>query len=1174
MPRLEDLTPGAQATGVLPGGPVTVVSTKWHGTNVVELTYKDGEGHPGVTLLYRDSEPALEVLEPGRQWSFSAEGELFRLASEALRIKLAYLFDPLLAVNTSDIEPLPHQITAVYEAMLPRQPLRFLLADDPGAGKTIMAGLLIKELLLRGDLKRCMVVSPGNLVEQWQDELDSKFGLPFEILTHDKLESARTGNWFQENDLVICRLDKLSRDEGLHAKLEQTDWDLIVCDEAHKMSAHFFGGEVRYTKRHRLGQLLGRLARHFLLLTATPHSGKEEDFQLFMSLLDADRFEGKPRDSVHAADVTDLMRRHVKEQLVRFDNTPLFPERRAYTVKYQLSDPEAQLYQAVTGYVRDEFNRAERLASDGRKGNVGFALTILQRRLASSPEAIYQSLLRRRERLEKRLREEELLKRGRDAASAEPSAGQAAGSEIFSPEDLEDLDDAPDAEVEELEEEILDSATAAQTIEELRAEIAILLHLESLAKGVLRAGTDCKWEKVSGLLQESRQMFDAAGARRKLVIFTEHRDTLNYLAARIRTLLGDPRAIVIIHGALGREERKKAEESFKQDKAVQILVATDAAGEGINLQRAHLMINYDLPWNPNRLEQRFGRIHRIGQTEVCHLWNLVAYETREGDVFERLLSKLETEREDLKGRVFDVLGKVFQGSELRELLIQAIRYGDSPEVQERLRRVVDERLDAEHLKELLEERALGRDNLDSSRVQEVRDLMERARIRRLQPHFILSFFEAAFKHLNGTMQRREPGRFELTHVPAAIRNRDRVLGNRQVVTSSYERITFEKERVRIPGKPPAQLVTPGHPLLYAVMDLVLERHRGLLKQGAVLVDELDPGEEPRVLMYLEHSIQDARSDASGNHRLASRRLQFVETGKDRAFRGAGYAPFLNYRPLEPEELALAAPLLDEEWLTRSLDEDAVSYAVQSLVPGHLQEVRARREELVGKTLAAVKERLTQEITYWDHRAEELREQERAGKVNAKINSARAQARADELQRRLAKRLEELEQERQLSALPPNVIGGALVLPAGLLRKLKGEAPTARPETTVTNAEVERLAMQAVMAAERRLGFETRDVSADCVGWDIESRDPAGGHLRFIEVKGRAEDSRTLTITKNEIIQALHNPESFILAIVIVDGGGARPPRYVRNPFGKEPDFGVTSVNYELPELLERSEEPR
>jgi hypothetical protein len=358
------------------------------------------------------------------------------------------------------------------------------------------------------------------------------------------------------------------------------------------------------------------------------------------------------------------------------------------------------------------------------------------------------------------------------------------------------------------------------------------------------------------------------------------------------------------------------------------------------------------------------------------------------------------------------------------------------------------------------------------------------------------------------------------------------------------------------------------------MDLILERYRELLKQGTVLVDELDPGQEPRALMYLEHSIQDARCDAAGNRRIASRRLQFVEKAKGEGFRSAGYAPFLNYRPLEPEELALAAPLWEEKWLARSLDEDAVSYAVQSLVPEHLQEVRARREELVSKTLAAVKERLTQEISYWDFRAEELREQEQAGRVNARINSARAQARADELQRRLAKRLEELEQERQLSALPPNVIGGALIIPAGLLRKLKGEAQPARPESTVNTAEVERLAMDAVMQAEHHLGFVPRDVSADCVGWDIESRSPVSGSLRFIEVKGRAENSRTLTITKNEIIQALHNPESFILAIVIVDGGGARLPRYIRNPFGREPDFGVTSVNYVLAELLDRSEEPR
>src|SRR5580700_4559140 len=331
--------------------------------------------------------------KPAVHGASMGDGRLFRLVSEAHRIRLAHLFDPVLAVHTSMVEPLPHQITAVYDAMLPRQPLRFLLADDPGAGKTIMAGLFIKELIARGDLQRCLVVCPGSLAEQWQDELYRRFHLPFEILTNDKLEAARTGNWFSETNLVIARLDKLSRNEDVQQKLSAPDcrWDLIVCDEAHKMSATYFGGEVKFTKRYRLGQLLSGLTRHFLLMTATPHNGKDEDFQLFMALLDGDRFEGRFRDGAHVSDVSDLMRRMVKEKLLKFDATPLFPERIAHTVPYKLSQSEAHLYKAVTEYVTEEFNRAEALQNDKRAGTVGFALTILQRRLASSPEAIYQS---------------------------------------------------------------------------------------------------------------------------------------------------------------------------------------------------------------------------------------------------------------------------------------------------------------------------------------------------------------------------------------------------------------------------------------------------------------------------------------------------------------------------------------------------------------------------------------------------------------------------------------------------------------------------------------------------------------------------------------------------------------------------------------------------------------
>src|SRR5207302_1818565 len=496
--RLEDLQPNAAVRGILPDQLVTVVSVQWFGSQALELTYKGPSGRVANELLYRPDEPRLEVVEQGRPWSFDGDGHLFRLVSEAHRIRLAYLFDPVLAVHTSLVEPLPHQITAVYDAMLPRQPLRFLLADDPGAGKTIMAGLLIKELIARGDLQRCLVVCPGSLAGQWQDELYRRFHLPFEILTNDKLEAARTGNWFLETNLVIARLDKLSRNEDVQEKLKAPDgrWDLVVCDEAHKMSATFFGGEIKYTKRYKLGQLLSTLTRHFLLLTATPHNGKEEDFQLFMALLDGDRFEGRFRDGVHQADVSDLMRRMVKESLLKFDGTPLFPERIAYTVQYKLSDAEAALYKQVSDYVREEFNRAEAVQNDKRVRTVGFALTILQRRLASSPEAIYQSLHRRRERLEKRLRELQVTKRGLDiAAQRTDQIRTIKETEMpyLTEEDLDDLEDAPDSEVEALEEQVADRATTAQTIEELRKEIARLHQLEGTALAVRRSGRDRKW---------------------------------------------------------------------------------------------------------------------------------------------------------------------------------------------------------------------------------------------------------------------------------------------------------------------------------------------------------------------------------------------------------------------------------------------------------------------------------------------------------------------------------------------------------------------------------------------------------------------------------------------------------------------------------------------------------
>lgn len=1188
--KLEQLRPQAAIRGIVPDALAVVVNVQWFGSEALELTYKTPTGKVANELLYRHDEARLELVEQGRPWSFDGDGALFRLVSEAQRIRLAHLFDPVLAVHTSLVDPLPHQITAVYESMLPRQPLRFLLADDPGAGKTIMAGLFIKELIARGDLQRCLVVCPGSLAEQWQDELYRRFHLPFEILTNDKLEAARTGNWFLETNLVIARLDKLSRNEDVQLKLQAPDchWDLIVCDEAHKMSASVFGGETKYTKRYRLGQLLSTLTRHFLLMTATPHNGKEDDFQLFMALLDGDRFEGRFRDGVHLTDVSDLMRRMVKENLLKFDGTPLFPERLAYTVPYKLSEAEAHLYKAVTDYVREEFNRAEALENDKRAGTVGFALTILQRRLASSPEAIYQSLRRRRERLEGRLRELEILQRGNIAT---PILGPDSPS--LDSEDIEDLEDAPDNEVETTEEEILDQATAARSIAELKIELETLRRLEGLALGVCRSGTDTKWCELANLLSEifttntsvpserivsstaTKTPRPVASPHQKLVLFTEHRDTLRYLENRITTLLGRKEAVVIIHGGMGREERMKMQESFKHDPEVQVLLATDAAGEGINLQRAHLMVNYDLPWNPNRIEQRFGRIHRIGQTEVCHLWNLVAEETREGDVYRKLLEKLEQARQSLGGQVFDVLGKLqFEGKSLRDLLIEAIRYGDQPEVRARLTTVLENALDRDQLRKLLEERALVHDAMDASRVQNIREDMERADAQRLQPHYIESFFHEAFQRLGGSVKQREPRRYEVTHVPAPIRNRDRLIGIGEPVLPRYERIAFEKTLIAPQGQPLAAFVCPGHPLLDSVIDLTLERHRDLLKRGAVLVDERDFGTQPRVLFYLEHAIQDASVTRTGDRRVVSKRMLYVEVDANGNMNNVHYAPYLDYRPLAEGEPVIDAILDRAEctWITRDLEQQAQGYAIAQVVPEHLNEVRERKLSLIAKTEAAVKDRLTKEVTYWDHRAEQLKLQEQAGKPNAKLNSGEARKRADNLQGRLQKRLEELKLEAQISPLPPVVLGGLLVVPMGLLTLITGK-PASTPTTAIDTQVSAARARAIVMEIERSLGFEPVDREFDRLGYDVESRILGTGKLRFIEVKGRVAGAPTITVTRNEVLYSLNKPEDFILAIVEFGDNDSYRVFYLREPFKREPDFGVTSVNYDFAELLARSGEP-
>ena len=906
---------------------------------------------------------------------------LLRLVTEANRIKLAHYFDPYLAIHTSLVDPLPHQITAVYGEMLPRQPLRFLLADDPGAGKTIMAGLLIKELIARSDLERCLVVAPGSLVEQWQDELGEKFSLEFDILSRDMIETSRSGNVFNDRNRLIARLDVLARNEDLQQKLaSSTEWDLIICDEAHRMSASYFGGDVKYTKRYQLGQQLGQVCRHLLLMSATPHNGKEEDFQLFMALLDGDRFEGRFRDGVHYADSADMMRRLTKEELLKFDGRPLFPERRAYTVKYDLSPEEAALYSAVTEYVRTEMNRVQRFAEqDGKKrNNVGFALQILQRRLASSPAAIYQSLKRRRERLEAELAEARLARKGGRADFREPSVPD---------EVLKNIDEYGQDEVDELEDLISTGATTAETVEQLEIEVQTLKGLEIMALDVLRSGKDTKWTQLDRILDDEL-MVDSDGNRRKLIIFTEPKDTLHYLLEKVRARLGKPEAVEVIHGGVTREERRKVVERFMQDRDMLVLIANDAAGEGVNLQRGHLMVNYDLPWNPNKIEQRFGRIHRIGQTEVCHLWNLVAADTREGEVYARLLEKLEAAREALGGRVYDVLGELFEGTALRDLLVEAIQYGEQEDVKARLFQAVDGAVDQQHLLQLLERRALTNDTMPAARVHELRIEMERAEAQRLQPHHIQSFFVEAFKHLGGQIKRREEGRWEITHVPLSIRERDRQIGTGAPIQKKYERICFEKSKIN--QQPVAAFVCPGHPLLEAVISLVREQYDHLMKRGADPGRRHGSGRGDR--RNFPAGAQRSGRPAHGRWQVRTsslERLQFAAIDQNGAATNAGIAPHLNLRPARPEEIARVEDLLQADWLRTDLEKTAVRFATVELAQKHVAEVKARRIPEIDKVEQEVKARLKKEINYWDARAFELKEEEKRRQEDAPQLAERA-----------------------------------------------------------------------------------------------------------------------------------------------------------------------------------------
>ncbi len=1196
----DGLVAGMRLAGVVADGEVTVVAVEMHGPGSATLTYRTGDGRLGDRII---GEGDLEgFAEPEqRRWSFDADGAMFKLAAEAQRLQQAHLADPFAAVDTSNIEPYPHQIDAVYNRMLELRPLRFVLADDPGAGKTIMSGLLIRELMLRGDVVRCLIVAPGSLVEQWQDELWQRFGLSFELMSRAAVEDSRTGNPFAEKNLLIARLDQLSRSEDMAERVKGSQWDLVIVDEAHKMSANRYSGELRRTKRFILGEALRERTRHLLLLTATPHNGKDDDFLAFMTLVDPDMFEGRLRgrgnkgdgdERPEMPDTSQVMRRIVKENLRTFEGRRLFPQRHAHSLSFELSAPEAELYESVTNYVRTGMNRAQRMQEGGdRRGiMVGFALAGLQRRLASSPAAIYHSLRRRRDRLAE---QESELRRLASSGDPVPVVDLPRGVRISDLEDF-DFDDYSDDEFEELESIVIDAATAAGTADELAAEVAELEVLVELADGVRTSREDTKWVQLRDLLRSGRFAVGAGlsadgedsvgrGTVPKLIVFSEHKDTLTYLEERIAAELGRPEAVVVIHGGIKRHDRRAIQDRFRVDPTAQVMVATDAAGEGVNLQVANLMVNYDLPWNPNRIEQRFGRIHRIGQNRPCHMWNLVAHETREGQVFQRLFEKIEQQRGVFGDQVYDVLGDSQINVSLRDLLMRAIRSDADPAHGAWMDEVIDGDIGTQ-LNGVLEERALVSGLADAAANDEIRRTMAQAKARKLSPWFVQTFFSTALCHYGGRITGREHGRFEITRVPVAVRAAaDPSLG---AVHDRYHRVTFDKAHIapdlsrsdsgessaRQGIGVPAELVSPGSPLLTAVLRKVSADHGETLQRGAILVDPKNPSVEPRLLVFLDHSITDGRL-VHGSRQVVSRRVQYVEIDRYGNVGDPGGQPYLNYAPLAEEQAGLLDGRVDLDWAGHAAEVGARDWAIEQMAAPHFEEVRAVVTGRVARVAEAVRERLEAEIRYWDLRAEEIKAQELAG-GKPRLNSGRARARAEELEARLAQRRADLALEENLHNGPPTVVGAALVVPQGLLDQLQGSPPVL--DATADKMETDRRAVAAVMKAERALGRRPEQKEHSNPGYDVLSFDPVAGVYYLIEVKGHLPGTEQISVSKTQVGQAQCSPDVWRLAVVSVpDEPDAEPEvRYLVRPFeGVTMHEAQTSIPLNVSDLLAQSLPP-
>ncbi len=1065
---------GQTLSGSLFSEPMRVVTVGSNGPGiwVAGLVGQQSEQFRQVTLTEDD---IADLTIADSAFSFDGDGRLLRLGLQAYALGIAYEFDPYFGLSISRVDPLPHQLEAVYDHFLKLPSVRFLLADDAGAGKTIMAGLLIRELKLRGLIERVLVVCPANLTFQWQRELKEKFEVKFLVLKGSDIRDQFGVNQWMEQKQIITSLDLAKRTEILPG-LAQVRWDLVIVDEAHRMSAR---DETHKSQRYRLGELLRDSADNVLLLTATPHKGDPQNFSLFLQLLDRDAYAdvSSIRDAMDKRRAPFYLRR-TKEAMVYFperheDGTwiakPVFTKRIPRTAGFAIDGPEFELYQAVTRFVKRQCTRAAAQGDDPRARAVGFLMSLYQRRLASSTYAMRRSLENRTKRLE------DGLTRAQEVVRTAPP--DLPG--------LEELEEFEDAERERLE-RMLEAITLAGNAEQVREEIAELLELAEEAKAVEGSGSQAKLRHLRRIMQEEG-FFDRPDQR--LLLFTEFKDTLDHLMEQLKAW---GFRVGCIHGAMrpgSRDEpgtRLYTEQQFREGE-IQVLVATEAAGEGINLQCCHILFNYDIPWNPNRLEQRMGRIHRYGQRLDCLIFNFVATNTIEGRVLQRLLDKLQEIRDALDDdAVFNVVGEILPSAHVERVLrdFYAGRLGEE-DFEDRLLRDVDEGHFRNICQTALEGLAAKKLNLDM-----LIERRARAQERRLVPETIARFIKecAQFSGLVLKPVRNLAHTFDPARVPPGLKKYERMPDWKlPELAVRYPRLSTDRDTAE---EHHLEWVTPGHPLFEALRRHSLDLGRDACARGACFRSLSH--ETPARLDFYRAKVVD------GLGQIIHERLFTVELAE-------GVSPCLR----EPDILGNLIPTAAPDFLpaAASLPEATAWLNEHALIP-FIDEVRNERfaevdriAEHVEMSLKEVLQRADDEIGRADEEVDE-------GVTGAEGRLAQAETRHAEVWERRERRREELKRQRAVTLQGVERLASALVLPHPESDTLDVRGLRPHPETEMT-------AMKVVIEHETAQGRQVEDVHEKDLGYDLTSLDLQSGELRLIEVKGLAGATGSILLTPNE-----------------------------------------------------------